>query len=142
MSYFKPKRYADFTGLAGERVTVHEASAAGEPSVWLVGDRGGDNNGALRLNAAHAIVVRDALTRWLEDVGAERTGHVIEFRADGWTILHPLACRPKLFDCPVNRVAERELTEPPAALGRFECELNDIGDRLLIGDRVEESTDG
>lgn len=64
-------------------------------------------------------------------------GHVIEFREDGWTISHPLSCRPKLFDCPVNRVAERELTEPPDALGRFECELNDIGDRLLIGDRVE-----
>jgi hypothetical protein len=121
---------------------VHEAAAAGEPSVWLVGNRGGDNNGALRLNGRQAVVVRDALNRWLEDIGAERTGHVIEFREDGWTILHPLGCRPKLFDCQVNRVAERELTKRPDVLGRFECELNDIGDRLLIGDRVESDPRG
>lgn len=62
--------------------------------------------------------------------------HVIEFRATGWTIKHPLVCRPALFDCPVNRAAEQELTEPPSVLGRFECGVNDSGDRLLIGDRI------
>jgi hypothetical protein len=62
-------------------------------------------------------------------------GHVIEVREDGWTIMHPLVCRPNLFDCPVNRVAE--LTRPDA-LGRFECELNDTGDRLLIGCSLSE----
>lgn len=69
-------------------------------------------------------------------------GHVIEFREDGWTISHPLSCRPKLFDCLVNRVAEKELSKRPDVLGRFECELNDIGDRLLIGDRIEASEPG
>lgn len=79
--------------------------------------------------------LRDALAAY---VGPDR--HVIEFRADGWTIQHPLACRPNLFDCPVNRVAERELTEPPIShgrqvLGRFECDVNGGADRLLIFDR-------
>jgi hypothetical protein len=66
--------------------------------------------------------------------------HVIEFRPDGWTIMHPLSCRPNLFECPVNRVAEMDLGAlggPPVPPGRYECELNDLGDRLLIGDRIE-----
>lgn len=66
--------------------------------------------------------------------------HIIEFRADGWTIKHPLACRPNLFDCRVNRVAEVDLgaiDEPPAPPGRYECWLNDLGDRICIGDRIE-----
>jgi hypothetical protein len=53
--------------------------------------------------------------------------HVIDLRANGWTIKHPLSCRPKLFDCAVNRAAERSLTEPPNALGRFECWVDDHG---------------
>lgn len=68
--------------------------------------------------------------------------HVIEFRADGWTIQHPLACRlnGQLFDCPVNQVAGvdlRALDGPPAPPGQYECDINDLGDRLLIGDRVD-----
>jgi len=67
--------------------------------------------------------------------------HVIEIRTDGWTIQHPLSCRPNLFDCPVNRVAEADLeplTGPPAPPGRYECGVNDIGDRFLLGDRVDQ----
>lgn len=56
--------------------------------------------------------------------------HVIELRSDGWTIMHPLACRPRLFDCPVNRVGE-ELPGPPRGkLGRFPCDL--VDDQLVI----------
>lgn len=62
--------------------------------------------------------------------------HVIEFREDGWTIKHPLACRPTLFDCRVNRAAERDLREPPAELGRFECGISE-DDRLVVGERVQ-----
>jgi hypothetical protein len=61
----------------------------------------------------------------------ETDQHVIEFRADGWTIQHPLACRPNLFDCPFNRVAERDLEGPPAELGRFPCRLDEDG-RLTL----------
>lgn len=64
--------------------------------------------------------------------------HVIAFRPDGWTIQHPLSCRPNLFTCPVNAAAET-LDGPPVALGRYECSVNDIGDRLLIGDRVDQA---
>lgn len=64
--------------------------------------------------------------------------HVIELRADGWTIMHPLACRPHLFDCPVNRAAERDLTEPapPGNLGRYECWTAEV-DRFHIGAPTE-----
>lgn len=64
--------------------------------------------------------------------------HVIEIRADGWTIQHPLSCRPRLFECPVNRAAEATLDGPPAPAGRYECGVNDIGDRFLLGDRVDQ----
>ena len=35
-------------------------------------------------------------------------GHQIELRIDGWTIQHPLSCRPNLFECKVNRAAEKQ----------------------------------
>lgn len=57
--------------------------------------------------------------------------HTIELREDRWTIMHPLSCRPNLFDCPVNRVAEQQLTERPRVLGRFPCWLAD-GGQLVI----------
>lgn len=65
--------------------------------------------------------------------------HIIEFRPDGWTIKHPLACRPNLFACRVNRAAERDLAniDGPPYLGQYECSANDLGDRLHIGDRVD-----
>ncbi|MDG4749338.1 hypothetical protein O7630_34615 [Micromonospora sp. WMMD718] len=72
--------------------------------------------------------------------GASSEAHVIEFRADGWTIQHPLSCRPNLFACRVNRAAERDLAniDRPPFLGRYECAANDLGDRLHIGDRVDQ----
>ncbi|WFF07226.1 DUF6085 family protein [Micromonospora sp. WMMD1076] len=67
--------------------------------------------------------------------------HIIEIRPDGWTIQHPLSCRPNLFDCPVNRAGEAEMASlkcPPAPPGRYECFVNDLGDRFLLGDRVDQ----
>lgn len=60
--------------------------------------------------------------------------HIIDVRADGWTIKHPLACRPNLFDCPVNRAAERSMAAfdgPPVPPGHYECR---VGDRDLAGE--------
>ena len=52
--------------------------------------------------------------------------HVVEFRATGWTVSHPLSCKSQdLFSCPVNRAAERDLVEAPGALGRFYCDVRD-----------------
>jgi hypothetical protein len=44
--------------------------------------------------------------------------HQVEFRADGWTVAHPLAERldGSLFDCPVEF---SYLDRPPSLLGRF-----------------------
>ncbi len=58
--------------------------------------------------------------------------HVIELHGDGWTIMHPLSCRPNLFDCPINRTAEDQITEPLGGVGRFEVTLDGDG-TLLIG---------
>lgn len=50
---------------------MHESGISTEAMLWVVADRGGDNNGAAHLNIDHARLVRDALTAWLVDVGAE-----------------------------------------------------------------------
>lgn len=63
--------------------------------------------------------------------------HVVDLRENGWTIQHPLSCRPNLFDCPVNSAAEVQLTEPPGELGRFTCGLAEDGE-LIIGALVDE----
>jgi hypothetical protein len=77
----------------------------------------------------------------IQALGAARVdveGHIIEVRETGWTIMHPLACRPRLFDCEVNRAAERDLTAQPAELGRFRCDA--ATGQFAIGGRV--ATDG
>lgn len=50
--------------------------------------------------------------------------HVIEVRTDGFTLQHPLVCRPRLFECSYNRAAER-LDVPPCAPGLYVCLLYD-----------------
>jgi hypothetical protein len=60
--------------------------------------------------------------------------HIIDLREDGWTIQHPLACRPNLFACLVNKAAGEDLTGPPVEIGQFYCDVAD--GRLTILDRV------
>lgn len=60
--------------------------------------------------------------------------HVIECREAGWTIKHPLSCRPALFDCPVNRAAEDGLFTGHPAPGRYYVELVDA--MLRVGEPV------
>ena len=55
---------------------------------------------------------------------AEPKEHIIDLRADGWTIKHPLACRSDLFNCRVNRAAETQVKKPKVT-GRFYCSLKD-----------------
>lgn len=73
------------------------------------------------LTAVLAIVEREL---------QESPHHVIDFRAEGWTIKHPLACRPVLFDCPVNRAAE-QLDTAPDLLGPFYCD--ERNGHLILG---------
>lgn len=68
---------------------------------------------------------------------ADDDGHVVDLRDDGWTIKHPLSCRPHLFDCPVNLAAERDLTEPQRDRGRFACRVDDVG-RFVINEKIRE----
>lgn len=78
----------------------------------------------------------DEVADWTQMVSADGPEHVIELRADGWTIKHPLYCRPALFECPVNKAAER-LDKAPAESGRYVVELDDAG-VLRIGRLVAE----
>ncbi|AYF29288.1 hypothetical protein CSH63_17815 [Micromonospora tulbaghiae] len=68
--------------------------------------------------------------------------HIIDLRADGWTLKHPLACRRgDLFDCPVNRAASQQLDgPPPESPGRYVCWLGDrdLAGMLILGDRIDE----
>jgi len=57
--------------------------------------------------------------------------HVIDLREDGFTIRHPMSCRPTLFDCPIWQAARRGLTEPPDEPGRYTCDLDPDGSFLL-----------
>lgn len=69
--------------------------------------------------------------------------HVADFRPDGYSILHPLSCRPNLHACPVQKAATR-LHEPPI-LGRAVVEVDTLGDlhvvRPAVDDDVEKGPD-
>jgi hypothetical protein len=60
--------------------------------------------------------------------------HIIDFRSGGWTIQHPLSCRPNLFACKVNRAAESQIANAPKLrLGRYRCYLAKNG-RFMVGE--------
>jgi hypothetical protein len=61
--------------------------------------------------------------------------HVIDLREDGWTIMHPLVCRPNLFDCPLSMVASQADLLRHGRRGRFTCWLENTG-QLVIGSEV------
>lgn len=72
----------------------------------------------------------------LDDLGANQTEHVIDIKPDGWTIKHPLACRPELFNCPVhNAAAAREFADPHPGPGRYGVSLSETG-WIVIGEPV------
>ncbi|MEU6387683.1 hypothetical protein ABZ847_29470 [Streptomyces bauhiniae] len=75
-------------------------------------------------------------------VARDGTGHVLAVAADGtWQIHHPAGCTVHTRTGPVvicivgDLAAEQLPTGIPA--GRYGIEANDIGDRLLIGDRLD-----
>lgn len=61
------------------------------------------------------------------------TGHIVDLREDGWTIQHPLSCRPNLFDCIYNFAAARVL-QIGGIPGRYQVTV-DAGE-LIIGERL------
>ena len=53
--------------------------------------------------------------------------HIIYYGKTGWTVMHPLSCRPTgLFTCLVGSRA-RDAEERPQALGQYYCGLDDDG---------------
>lgn len=116
------------------RAVLAVIDAAGwPPTTRCVNDTNGDGDCAACARNPNAPCRQPSLP--LPDSETE-TEHVVEFREDGWTIMHPLACRPNLFDCAVNRAAGRALEEPPAEFGRFACGLAEDG-QFVVGDRRE-----
>ena len=54
-------------------------------------------------------------------------GHVVQFTSDAWTLLHPLECRPNLFDCEYTKA---KVDRSPPELGSYECKL--AGDTIYM----------
>lgn len=80
---------------------------------------------------------RDRLEAQLVELGANQTEHTIDIQADGWTIKHPLACRPELFTCPVhNAAAAREFADVHPKPGQYGVSLDETG-WIVIGEPVE-----
>jgi hypothetical protein len=50
--------------------------------------------------------------------------HKIELRYDGFTIMHPLSCRPNLFDCDYNFAAKDALSVGEVPNGVYYCSVN------------------
>lgn len=84
-----------------------------------------------------AEVLADEIGR-LRILLSESPEHVIEFTDQGWTIMHPIACRPDLFACPVNRAAGDRIEQRGQWIsdGRYVCSVTDDG-RFVVGRRVE-----
>lgn len=76
-----------------------------------------------------------AVAQALNLLAADVPQHLMEIRVDGWTLQHPLACRPNLWDCEVNRAMDAR--DIPAGLrpAVYVCEL--VDGELTIGDQVE-----
>lgn len=75
------------------------------------------------------------LEQQLAEVGQWTGRHVIDLRADGFTIMHPLSCRPNLFDCIYNHEAA-ELESADHELGRWYCTLDETTSTLRIEERA------
>jgi hypothetical protein len=80
---------------------------------------------------------RDHLQAQLDDLGAGQTEHIIDIKPDGWTIKHPLSCRPELFNCPVHNAAvAREFADVHPKPGQYGLSLDETG-WIVIGEPVE-----
>lgn len=82
----------------------------------------------------------DCVQRVADVLLAGSEDHIIDVRDTGWTLLHPLACRPNLHDCPVNQAAVDAGEQLRAHLsthgpGRYRCHLEESGD-LVVDEAV------
>lgn len=90
------------------------------------------------LVARYARIVLDRhpelLLQMLAEGAPADEPHLVDFRADGWTMQHPLRCRlGDLFACPYSTAAAAQISGPPSAgPGVYAVELDDA-DRLTFG---------
>lgn len=70
---------------------------------------------------------------------ADRFDHVLEIAPDLTGVDHPYSCQPRQHDCPVGLLLGGTDTAR-LPFGRYRVGVNDLGDRLLIGERVHGNT--
>lgn len=129
-----PNRLGDPVGGANELADAEFIAHAPADIAALLADLAAAR-AKIAEQAAIIAALRAELATYKQD-----DRHIVEFRDDGWTIQHPLACRPNLFDCEINRVASAQLTKRPAELGRFYCDVE--AGRLRIGNRIKAEDNG
>lgn len=44
-------------------------------------------------------------------VGKLDERHIVDYRVDGWSIQHPVVCRPDLLACPIHQAVNRQAGE-------------------------------
>ena len=67
--------------------------------------------------------------------------HIVDLRDDGFTLMHPPACHPRLFDCEYNVIARNNFADP-GKRGQYMCALirGAGGDpRFVLGDPAPDS---
>lgn len=72
----------------------------------------------------------EALER-LEKCMDDEQFHTLEVRPEGWTLKHPLACRPNLFTCVVNQRCAKEVPYGSLQFGKYRVETE--GEELKLG---------
>lgn len=62
--------------------------------------------------------------------------HIVLLEENGWTIQHPLDCRPNLFHCPVTALAHSQISPEQAreGYGRYYLERVAESDVLRVGE--------
>ena len=95
------------------------------------------------LPAGHDGWHRSGLAEWHEIPAQPDWSHDIAFDADGdWSIGHPDGCPGQAGGCDVERLAFDQVDAGyfnRHAGRRYRCAVNDLGDRFLLGDRIDTS---
>lgn len=89
-----------------------------------IGQRAETQLAALR--ADNEALVRAARGAWDHP-------HIVEFTATGWSVQHPLCCRPNLQECVVHKVLSKQAHHHSRKRGRYE--VGAPGGVLIVGKR-------
>lgn len=52
-------------------------------------------------------------------------GHTIVFSVHGWSIQHPVECRPDMTTCEIHVAAQEQIVDSPKELGAFKIRLEE-----------------